>query len=141
MFTRVICYDQLTLIVLRKNRRPHSGKIFPTSLLFKIFKIDKCKKFHCWRSICTALVIRKPMKQLILASTHPYNLKFWLKSEVLKWNIMALIRRGNHFLALQHLFDFALDDNPAPCYLNSIKVFLLLSNQYCNPKRGFKPGT
>ena len=31
--------------------------------------------------------------------------------------------------------------HPAHCYLNSKKVFLLLSNQYCNPGRGFEPGT
>ena len=30
--------------------------------------------------------------------------------------------------------------HPAPCYLNSDKVFLLLSDQYRNPKRGFKSG-
>ena len=29
----------------------------------------------------------------------------------------------------------------APCYLNSAKVFILLSNQYHNPEWGFKPGT
>ena len=28
-----------------------------------------------------------------------------------------------------------------PCYLNSVKVFLLLSNQYCNPERGCEPGS
>ena len=28
-----------------------------------------------------------------------------------------------------------------PCYLNSDKVFLLLSDRYCNPKRGFEPGS
>ena len=31
--------------------------------------------------------------------------------------------------------------HPAPCYLNKDKVFLLLSNQYRNPERGFKPGS
>ena len=31
--------------------------------------------------------------------------------------------------------------HPAPCYLNSNKVFLFLSDQYCNPERGFKPGS
>ena len=30
---------------------------------------------------------------------------------------------------------------PAPCYLNSDKVFLLLGDQYHNPEEGFKPGT
>ena len=30
---------------------------------------------------------------------------------------------------------------PAPCYLNSDKVFLLLSDQYCNPERGFDHGS
>ena len=30
---------------------------------------------------------------------------------------------------------------PAPCYLNSNKVFLLLSDQYCDPERGFEPGS
>ena len=29
--------------------------------------------------------------------------------------------------------------HPAPCYLNSDRVFLLMSNQYCNPEQGFKP--
>ena len=31
--------------------------------------------------------------------------------------------------------------HPAPCYLNSNQVFLLLSNQYHNPDRGFEPGS
>ena len=31
--------------------------------------------------------------------------------------------------------------HPAPCYWNSDKVFLLLSDQYCNPEQGFKPGS
>ena len=31
--------------------------------------------------------------------------------------------------------------HPAPCYLNSDKVFLLLSNRYRNPKLGFEPWT
>ena len=31
--------------------------------------------------------------------------------------------------------------HPAPWYLNSDKVFLLLSDQYGNPKRGFEPGS
>ena len=31
--------------------------------------------------------------------------------------------------------------HPAPCYLNSYKVFLLLSNRYHNPEQGFEPGT
>ena len=30
---------------------------------------------------------------------------------------------------------------PARCYLNSDKVFLLLSGQYRNPERGFEPGS
>ena len=39
-------------------------------------------------------------------------------------------------------FDIISDTcHPAPCYFNSNKVFLLLSNQYCNPERGFKLGT
>ena len=29
--------------------------------------------------------------------------------------------------------------DPAPCYLNSNKLILTLSNQYCNPKLGFEP--
>ena len=29
--------------------------------------------------------------------------------------------------------------HPAPCYFNSNKVFLLLSDQFCNPERGFEP--
>ena len=29
--------------------------------------------------------------------------------------------------------------HPAPCYLNSDRVFLLMSNQYRNPEQGFKP--
>ena len=31
--------------------------------------------------------------------------------------------------------------HPGPCYFNSNKVFLLLSDQYRNPERGFEPGT
>ena len=31
--------------------------------------------------------------------------------------------------------------HPVPCYLNSDKLFLTLSNQYRNPERGFKPGS
>ena len=31
--------------------------------------------------------------------------------------------------------------HPAPCYLNSDKVFPLLSDQYRNPERGSEPGT
>ena len=39
-------------------------------------------------------------------------------------------------------FDIASETcHPAPCYLNSYKVFLHLSNRYCNPKWGFEPGT
>ena len=29
----------------------------------------------------------------------------------------------------------------APCYLNSDKLFLTLSNWYRNPEQGFEPGT
>ena len=39
-------------------------------------------------------------------------------------------------------FDIVSDTcHPAPCYLNSNKVFLLLSDRYCNPEWWFKPGT
>ena len=31
--------------------------------------------------------------------------------------------------------------HPSPSYLNSDKVFLLLSDRYPNPERGFKPGS
>ena len=30
---------------------------------------------------------------------------------------------------------------PAPCYLNSDKVFIILSNHYRNPEWGFEPGS
>ena len=39
-------------------------------------------------------------------------------------------------------FDIVSDTcHPAPCYLNNYQVSLLLSDRYCNPKQGFKPGS
>ena len=39
-------------------------------------------------------------------------------------------------------FDIVSDIcHPVPCYLNSNKVFLLLSDKYHNPEQGFKPGS
>ena len=39
-------------------------------------------------------------------------------------------------------FDIVSDTcRPAPCYLNSDKLFLTLSDQYHNPKRGLEPGS
>ena len=31
--------------------------------------------------------------------------------------------------------------HPAPCYMISDKLFISLSDQYCNPERGFEPGS
>ena len=39
-------------------------------------------------------------------------------------------------------FDIVSDTcHPAPCYLNSNKVFCLLRDRYCNPEQGFEPGS
>ena len=35
----------------------------------------------------------------------------------------------------------SFSNHPAHCYLNSIKLFQILSNQYCNPEVGFDSGS
>ena len=35
----------------------------------------------------------------------------------------------------------SFSSQPGPCYLNSVKLFLISSDQNCNPQAGFELGT
>ena len=104
---------------------------------------EKCAN----KNMATFIVLRHPVTILVTAFTNPDNLTNDLfKHQPHLSYAIAILKLLQYSTTLgvpdsiYARFNIISDTcHPAPCYWNSDKVFQLLSDQYCNPERGFEP--